>query len=182
MVFTELQIVRGYVVSVETILKFLEGYDIDTSSEDLYYDVVHFFNKEFSGKLGLELLFFPCCSKNGGKMYYLGRIVRKYKRVLHKCDNCKKYTVCDNCIGSTTNGFYDVSKILDEPVKVDQRNICMFCFHDHRYSNFVFCTECDEKEKTPRETDSTPSPLLEKLVGDTESSFYYRLNDCLSCT
>ena len=180
MVFTQLEILQGYIVTVEAIKKFLEK-ATDINDEDFYFDVVDVFNKTVAKTLGLKLYIFPCCSKNQGKLYYLGNIVKKYKRKLHRCEDCTKYSVCDSCIGSTSNGFYDVDKIINEPVKVDWNNLCMYCYHDHRYPNFVFCNECGRKQETPH-TYIPPVFDLKQLTGDQEAVFYYRVNDCLSCT
>lgn len=62
---------------------------------------------------------FPCCSESGGEKFLVGYRLHTY---YHTCDQ----------LGMTNNGAYDVRAILNKPVKINMRHICLHCFHDNR--------------------------------------------------
>lgn len=125
MVYTELIIVAGIVVNKNEISPEADyvGIEID---EDGYVQ-----NTEFNDKR-MEVFSFPCCSKSQNEKYIIGFKLHTYYHKVVKCGDCDRNSCCDTCIGETNNGNYDVEKILDGPVEVNIRHLCLYCFSDNK--------------------------------------------------
>nr|QBK86397.1 MAG: hypothetical protein LCMAC102_01920 [Marseillevirus LCMAC102] len=174
MVYTQLNIVAGVILTKEEKNKIEE--ELDKSSI-----------LQFHGPMG------GCCIKKR-KMHLFGVCVHTYYRYHQRCENCEKYTVCDECIGQTNNGHYDVLTIAESDVKVERRHLCPCCFSDNK-SDYDRCKTCNSKfDETPRSFDKWLTNvsyfhLLGELLKDleigrslTDFDFYYSVDDCLSCT
>lgn len=181
MVFTELMIIKGTILSTEQLFEMAKKLDLihnpdnnkfqklcveiyelwKSEEDDLRYEIIESVNvylKNYPGNL--EIYRFPCCTENEDSFIF-GECIKSFDRIVIKCDKCpNQYICCDKCIGYTTNGYYDVVKILNEPViakKEDVEDIDPTSFYINKFSK----------------------KILDKTF-DTE--FYYLLNDCLSCT
>lgn len=186
MVFTELEIIEGVIITLEEIIKFLKemGKEIPSGEGNPSpYDCCDLANSLLEENRGTIKIFpFECCSESSGKLYILGIKQGTYHRKVHRCKNCDEYSVCDKCIGSTSNGFYNVIKISEEPVEVNPKYICSSCFHDHRYENFVFCSSCGAEEEPYKTSSVFKRERYKSLLEGKQIKIYYRVNDCLSCT
>jgi len=130
MVYTTLEVVLGFVISKDELVKLLE-LELEEEGDDvLDYDIEKLFDELDYGR-EVKLYSFPCCSDSRGQLFIIGRSVHKYYRKPIRCDDCGKYTVCDRCIGHTNNGYYDVCAIVDKPIEVNVKHICPWCFHDN---------------------------------------------------
>lgn len=207
MVYTELTIVIGAVVSFEDLKNIFEV-------EDPYeLDSIH---DELNDKM--ELLSFNCCSKSANKLFIIGYTLHTYYRNYVRCEDCGERTVCDKCIGHTNNGYYDVQSILDGPTEVPIRNVCFNCFADncvdmkarsetvqivdnryvfangdekHANDDALACKVCNNKfegYKNPTDTlkQNYKYQIISKFLNtnnvESEPKLYYLVNDCLSCT
>lgn len=180
MVFTELYIIKGVIVTKEQVRAFVFSKIPDYKEEDdeTLLEFIGTANDILAKERQLCRFFnFPCCSKLNDDKAIFGWKVKSYHRRLHRCKNCNKYSVCYKCIWSTENGFYDVNKIIDEPVEVNPKHLCKNCDHDHRYENFMFCSICGTEE-----SDNDRIKSVEFVQFPGEIKYYYCLNDCLSCT
>ncbi len=80
----------------------------------------------------IDLYSYPCCTEIRGEKYLVGEVVHTYYRKNVKCEKCPSYCVCDNCIGITNNGHYDVDKIINTPTTVPLEELCQHCFAHNR--------------------------------------------------
>jgi len=207
MVYTQLIIVYGAMVTLEDLRKVTDDVDEDGCLD----------NPTLPKLAGhqVEIFSFPCCSKSGCKLYVVGYLMHTYYRKLTRCDKCPSYCVCDECIGMTNNGYYNVNDIVDKPVEVNMRHLCLCCFADNKKDlnapkesieekGAKFMNHCPSHESIPCETcgnrqDGRFAPETAVKRGfyhkalnnflrndcdreNTECKFYYMLNDCLSCT
>ena len=183
MVFTELYIIKGVIVTKEQVRAFVFSKIPDYQEEDdetlpeLIGTANSILEKEKYPGVFPRFFDFPCCSKLNDVKAIYGWKAKSYHRRMHRCKNCDKYSVCDKCICSTENGFYDVNKIIDEPVEVNPKHLCENCDHDHRYENFMFCSVCGTEES---DIERKSNYQFEQFPGPVK--YYYCLNDCLSCT
>ena len=149
MVYTTLSIVYGHIVDK----KYLEDY-LGVEFDDDYPEKDWIESPNCDNYI-LNIFRYPCCSKIAGKHFIIGHEVHQYYHKKASCDNCGKYTSCDTCIGTTTNGVYDVDKILNEVIEVDPKHICQHCYHDNK-QNFMSCNLCGYDKKTNIATAYTP--------------------------
>jgi hypothetical protein len=196
MVYTEFWIVVGLKLSREQILKYiLDATGVipteDDEIDELFMETVVRPKLPKAGYArDLTLFQFVCCSESNGKVFILGHQVHKYYRKFVQCQNCEKYSVCDLCIGETSNGWYDVEKILNEPVEIPSEKICQNCLSDNVESNGR-CTLCFAgKPKFGGGLSGYGRHVntfaIEKLGWPTDKpvpvAHYYMTNDCLSCS
>lgn len=204
MVYKTLEIILGFVVSKGELEKLMNVDSGGYPEKNVLTQVSDFLIKVYT---------FPCCSPSQGKKYIIGIPLHTYYR-MHgvKCNNCTDYFACNTCIGITNNGFYDVIKIFNKPVKVDINKICLHCFSDKqelnalqidlpivnnrvqgdlKNNNLQKCNTCgilpDNRftQKTMlKKFNNKYSLLKEKSKNITNNSinFYYMIDDCLSCT
>ncbi len=180
MVYTELNIVAGVVLTDEERAKFEEETEMPPRLHENLKKYVYIPISFYGSK---------CCGKKETVIF--GIVVHTYYRSCQRCEKCDKYTVCDTCIGQTNNGNYDVDKMSEFDVKVERRHLCPNCFADNG-SVFEFCKTCNHKfDKIPRSYDKWLAHVpylfvLEELLSiakiNKKPDFYYALNDCLSCT
>ena len=125
MVYKTVCIVLGYRISRED-LENLADFDYDGPDMECFSDL----------RCGLKIdsFTFPCCHGDGKPQeYILGFVVHTYYRFHTRCSECESSNfVCDACLGTTNNGYYDVTKIADEMPEVNIRNICFHCYSDNR--------------------------------------------------
>lgn len=134
MVFTTLDLVLGFTTSKEELIKLLnlpQGAELD---EYFLTDILqNLFKDRSGGRSQIAVHQFVCCSKSQGEIYVVGFPLHKYYRQVTHCEKCPgPRTVCDDCIGMTNNGHYDIQDIADGPVKGNIRHICLNCFHDNK--------------------------------------------------
>jgi len=120
MVYTKLFIVVGVIVSKSEIKSMLKI----TNTDDIPYYYIHD---------DIEIFRFQCCSDSSNKKFLIGIKLHTYYRKYINCNNCGANSVCDKCIGYTNNGYYDVQTILNQPTKVNIRNVCMNCYADTKH-------------------------------------------------
>lgn len=108
-------------------------------------------------------------------------------------DICGPYHVCNECLGTTNNGTYDVDKILNSVVECPNEHICHYCKNDNRCV-YEECKRCGSAplKLTPGQKDHrdeynliNPSELCiarNKVDSTKQIKYYYMLDDCLSCT
>lgn len=210
MVYTKLHIVSGLLLTREQIINALKdlakvdfkGMEEQENSDELADRFNEAFVKPdkqrwtiYDGKYP-TLFSFPCCSKSEGKFFILGFKLHTYYRRHVQCKNCKEFSVCDKCIGETSNGWYDIDKIFDEPTRIPREKVCGFCHSDQVEANFR-CKCCfrenPEKERALVAGKPVPTGQEERLgrfaretlglLPETYSvAHYYLIDDCLSCT
>ncbi len=205
MVFSHVQILKGYLLSIDEVfdlLKFLNGYlngqnhypylkDIDNvyDLKDkkewlLYYtDEV---NREILRRFrGIQLYTPPCCSKENINTFVLGNCIKKYDRLDVKCEKCEKYTCCDGCLGETENGYYDANEIFSNFVEIDEDRICSWCNNDQKEKDAVcrFCRHHELEAAGMRlSPEQYPERRLNVWIKERRPKYYLSLDDCLSCT
>lgn len=189
MVFTKVLIIKGYKLSKNELKDFLKSIYNEKSIRSKYglVDCIADFNENAEKKRLLHQIFHPhCCST--GKYYVFGVCVQTYYRVCVRCDKCNEFSLCDKCIGYTSNGNYDVENILDNFTKIDSNHICKYCHNDNRGS-FTKCKFCNFKVKDNGNKDV--ESLFDKCFNDKvykmfkkekTLEYFYALDDCLSCT
>ena len=182
MVYTRVLIVQGIPLTREQIEKFIEIGEDDEVGDKFYDELIEGFEKNLRGYPGLRLFSFPCCSESNGKMFILGYELNSFSRRFIQCSKCEEFSLCERCIGETVYGFYDVQKILDFPQEIPKEKICSMCYSDKCVDGR--CTVCFTytKEKIPNRLSVFAKKVLGMTHTQAESSFYYMLNDCLSCT
>jgi len=126
MVYTTVSIILGIHLNREELKEILrvdELGEFDEFDRDLEHKII---NKN------VEIFKIPCCESEN-KQYFVGLQMHTYYRKHGiKCDNCDKYSCCDNCIGQTNNGFYDIVRMADNPVEVNSQHVCLHCFSDNK--------------------------------------------------
>lgn len=144
----------------------------------------------------MKIFEYPCCSKLNGKMFIIGLSVHTYIRRPYQCGNvieggkCYYYRKCDTCIGYTSNissPHYDVDKILDNVVECDENNLCFECGHDNRKvmenGNCAWCNAPIIEERKNLHSHVNIIKERTRNIFKTEKlSYFYCLDDCLSCT
>lgn len=78
------------------------------------------------------------------KHFIIGSTVMEYKRLPVECDECKEHTSCNICLGQTTNGYYNVSRLSKSFVEVENAHICEWCSSDKRTEGR--CNVCKYKK------------------------------------
>lgn len=193
MVYEKVLVIWGFKVSkielenfVHHMGKYLESEYLESAKldEDNKFDYVHLTN-ELIGRFRFKIFLPVCCSES--QDYIIGRKVASYKRVEVRCNQCpSQYRVCNDCIGYTTNGHYDVISILENAIEIPSPHICKYCNNDNR-ELVENCKFCKHKElaasgkivkKQKQEVDCRIVSLFEGM----SSGYFYRLNDCTSCS
>ena len=131
MVYTQVEIILGVVIMLDDLKKIIMKEVDDNKLIDELMDYCREYGvKEFPRNS--QLYDYRCCSKSKGKLFILGYPIHTYYRKKIRCSNCEEYSVCNDCIGQTNNGYYDVEKILDGPNEVNIRNVCLYCYADNK--------------------------------------------------
>jgi hypothetical protein len=67
------------------------------------------------------------------EMFIVGIELHEYYRKHNcSCGDCEKYACCDACIGQTNNGYYNVQRMVTQPVEVNLRHLCFHCYSDNK--------------------------------------------------
>lgn len=199
MVYTKVYIVFGLIVDRRDLRKILKKVNLEYSDDEYHYLI------QYHKDLTIEARRIMNHEKDPS--FWVGIILHTYSRYIMHCLDCPKLSSCDMCIGSTSNGYYNITEITKEPQEVNIRNICMYCFHDNRVdlktpiSDWEIidgkiqidksfksnrCTNCNQ-EQTNR---FSPETVLKrefmyermKKLSKSEPKLYYILDDCLCCT
>jgi hypothetical protein len=96
-----------------------------------------------------------CCLADDKQSFYIYVPIQIYKRDCVKrgekndCKDCEEYTCCDQCLGKTTNGYYNVEKIREslDPKDYECEYFCLFCGHDNK-SKYQNCEKCKIKTES----------------------------------
>jgi hypothetical protein len=92
---------------------------------------------------------------------------------------CGEYTVCDECLGMTTNGFYNVCSIIDNITK------CDFDYEKNKEKSK------ENKESNLLTSDVFIDHMIKNIIdsldigmnkNDIKIETYYCVDDCLSCS
>lgn len=119
------------------------------------------------------------------KLRYLktkwGEVINIGSDVAH--DICGPYTVCDECLGTTNNGQYDIVDIFDNVIEVNPDFVCHNCGNDNRIP-YTFCKVCNLKRSIRKYEPSYSVKEARKhmKLADKKIAYYYVVDDCLSCT
>jgi hypothetical protein len=204
MVFTKVMVLKGYLLSIDEVfqlLEYLQNYMIDAGKyykcliidppniknkkEWLIENLYELNNAVFSRFKKIQLYTPPCCSKMCQEYYVLGHCVKIYRRLDVQCEKCTNYFCCDTCLGQTENGFYDMNKLFNEIVEVNEKHVCGWCNNDKKdeLNNCKFCN-CQKlvEDGMTKRFDNFIDSRLNKWASDKSIKYYYMLNDCLSCT
>lgn len=195
MVFEHVYMVVGVIVSLKTAKRLMGMRRRDPNYNDAFY-VGEFKSSLYTyNGTSLKLFQFPCCSDSNQTCFILGKKVKSWVRFITTCPKCEEYSLCDDCIGQTEFGYYDVQKILDGPVECPIENTCMYCWRDNRKPITNKCVACGHKPNWqmrfnwPQENKFEHQPIVEALEAfmedkkiEGEVKIYYMLDDCLSCT
>lgn len=200
MVYTELLIIKGIVLTREQILKVLpKDLNEDCDLYDEFYDhVIDGWEQNLKGQPGLRLFGFPRCSASAGELFILGYVAHTYYRRFEMCKFCEDHSVCDFCIGKTTGGYRNVDAIFEAPVEIKSERICRNCKSDQVESYETragetgrVCKLCNFVQSNVKEEGRYPSGYTQTLVKfletlgmeiTTNPGYFYMLDDCLSCT
>lgn len=182
MVYTRVKIVKGIVLTREQIENLIEIEEDDDVCDKFYVELVDGFETKLRGHEGLRLFPFVCCSKIAGEIFIFGYEVNSFPRLRIQCSKCEEFSLCDKCIGETTNGFYDVEKILNEVVQVPNEIMCGHCNTDNVVGGrcrLCFSTETKVYDHSKKITTFAKKHLN---MENPLPSCFYMLDDCLSCT
>ena len=126
-----------------------------------------------------------CCSCNTDKIFVIGTKVTSISRINVECNKCpKQFELCDQCLGATSDGFYDVYLMANEFVEIPADQICPKClYHNAAVGS---CKRCHYEQyilagKTVSNC-STPLLYSNSVLNKIDPKFYFHLDDCLSCT
>lgn len=181
MVYHQLFIVKGVVVTVEELRTFLLKHDEEAKDLEVY-DLISLYEEsdiKFQGQ-SIDIFPFPCCSENNNKLFIIEVKVHTYYRKHVKCYQCDENSVCDYCIGETNNGQYDVQAILDGPVSIVPSTVCDSCGADNK-GPFKKCNVCYRNYKESTMYLKFPTDIS-VLVDGKDVGYYVVIDDCLSCT
>lgn len=187
MVYTELNIVYGFLFSKEEIITLLNSYeerdkifnltskDVDTvgiSFEEYIRDYLNsgFISDvlELDSKDDLEVFDFPCCSELQGEKWIIGKVIKTYKRNLDRCEFCGKYDYCNLCADRFLTE--DGANITFDTVRV--------------LNNVVLCnTEQKMDDKIKDFVLQKGKKLFSRIsIAPKVPKCYYSLDDCLYCS
>lgn len=118
-------------------------------------------------------------------LFMVGLPLKSYYRVKVKCADCGVHTVCDKCLGTTENGFYDLVRISKELVSLPEDDICANCNHHQRRDALgsKVCQVCHYDLSNGHKY--KPSDLKSEFPVTTKNEqcgYYLVADDCLSCT
>lgn len=191
MVYKNIQLIRGVCLTLKQTLQFMnkvyEYRKINkrVNNRDDFDDNIHQFNLDIKMFQGIQIYTPRCCSKN--KKYIIGFIMRTIRRIGVKCHTeCGETYCCDRCIGETTDGWFDVDRILDSVVEIPDVDICTFCKKITNGDITDNTNKCNCNEKFMISHVSRTSLVFDKRIvpffGDFEYGNYLWLDDCLYCT
>lgn len=193
MVFNTVSLVVGFIVTLEEALKLfdLTKEEYEEEGDRLGGETL----KNLNRCLKAKLYNYPCCSDLNQKKFIVGKVVKTWVRKCTRCPNCEEYSLCDNCIGQTCQGYYPVDKILNEIVECPIENVCMYCWKDNKKKIETECEDCGHKPNwqmrfnCPQENKFEDQELVKWLIAyktenglNSDVKIYYMLDDCLSCT
>ena len=203
MVFTKIMILKGYLLTVNDVFEFVEYLQKLLGVHKKYYkfldvelsdikdknewliDNTHELNKILFRFKQIQLYTYPCCSDLQDVYYILAQCIKYYDRIYVECKNCSNFYCCDACMGQTENGYYDMKKVLDEIVEIDEKHICKWCNNDKR-SDTKNCNFCDWQNLKSLGMHKRPiifiDPRLSEWAKNKPIKYYYMLDDCLSCS
>lgn len=149
------------------------------------YKCIHLTNKLLLDHFCKTQIYYPsCCSEVRHKKYFIGICVKAYDRLYVKCNNnCTNFAYCDDCIGQTENGSYNVHEIFDNITEINPENICKWCNNDNKeYGKCKFCDNDNFTEKKfklvrKKEVDTD----IREFHKDKIYGYFYFLNYCPSC-
>lgn len=198
MVFTEVQIWRGVVLTLEEAIDFVKEHDekyVYDEEEDFPFNVSEEINDNINkwsyvgstpGPKLEAIVLGPCCSEM--KEILIGFQLRSYSRSkkgrppycgkpIDSEYKCGDLIVCDTCINKTVNGDYPVEKILNKVTKCE--TYCFMCNRD----------KCQKRhgDKLRVTIEKFMDPIIKETldvidIDESRIGNYYRLNDCLSCS
>ena len=160
MVYSELYFIRGIILTVAQLKEICENFLGEDVSKLDYYEIRGALNEvlddnqlRYQHGCTLELFQFfhqkdinsPDC------LFILGVKLHTYYHRTVRCENCKKYSLCDKCIGYTNNGYYDVDAISKGPVSTSNRDVCLMCYHDNRHDMGAPIRTCIDEPMTDEE-------------------------------
>lgn len=204
MVFTQLMVIKGYLLSQNDVFDFVRflqknmksirhqyeflRMDIDKidDKDDWFMSYIPNINDFISRFKGIQLFTSPCCSDVACKSFILGNKIKSYDRLNAKCNNCPSpHTLCDNCLGQTENGFYDVTKIFDKITQINEFHVCKYCNNDKR-GDSENCKFCNWRSIIDKNISLSPTDnkdiRLKDWISNRTANYYYMLDDCLSCS
>jgi hypothetical protein len=178
MVYSKVNLLLGVCITKDDLSKLEYDFDYDNLDDN-------FAGSKLELDENITLYKFPCCSDIGEEKFILGTEINSYDRTNDKCDECEEYYACENCLGATTNGWYDVEDILHNPVICDAKYVCTVCDHDN-HTDSELCSFCsnNRKDQTISMNDAFEEiqTFLKEVGIDGKTQYYYMLDDCLSCT
>lgn len=116
--------------------------------------------------------------------------VSRCKNGTNKSNTCGEYYRCNLCLGKTTNGYYNVCKILEKFIRVPDYDVCSSCNNHLKIketdinNKSLKCTWC-QKYIVTMENKSIPESIKifkAHLQNKCTSGYFLTINDCLSCT
>lgn len=202
----KLMIIKGYIINADSVLEMIEYIktlfigDHGKMRYPFLYTNMSSFNhhqKKFwllthryelndvISRFNIQLYYWSCCTIFKD-LYIVGRNVKSYDQLSIKCDNCTSSSPCVKCLGQTNNGYYDIETISKNIVTIDEKQICKWCYNDHREisHNCHFC-HCDAlivngiKLIKKDDDDERIKPWIQNL--NTIEQYVYMIDYCLSC-
>lgn len=185
MVYKRIYIIAGIKVSDEKLKAFLteKGFyhgDPEELGKEAVQDAWKLYNKSQKDHgQKVKLFSSPCCSECTD--WLLGTIVHTiYRRYLY-CRSCEEFSCCDTCIGQTVYGWYDTEKILNSFIEIPNDQICHVC-HSDQIGERKRCKVCFAGRPTHLMRFNIRKDLCPLVEDNVLSSYWYLLDDCLSCT
>jgi hypothetical protein len=175
--------------TVDTWIKTI--WDPKEDTEDLLYELVSAIDDTIKRYTNIRIVNYPCHSNLSYKRFIIGRKLKSIKRLHMHCDQCtsynKSYSNCDTCFGMTEHGHYDVYKIYNQVVTLENRDVslCKWCLYD-KCTDAHSCPRCRYEtfehnavyETDKFEVDRRLQPWFEAM----DMQVVYCLDDCTSCT
>lgn len=195
MVSSYVEIVVGVKLTDREACKLLLGmadeeYDDLRSSEDLEGCAI--FSDKNTGEYETSLNDFQvftciCCSDTTDIV--IGVSLRKLYRIKTRCDDCDEYNLCDNCFGTTEQGYVSYKDTYSFAEVCPPEHVCGFC-ESYNPEQDKICKIC-KRDLKPFDTkwiNKRMQKLLEMSNIEYKQRFpdgvkiYFHWNDCGSCS
>jgi primosomal protein N' len=175
MVYQTVEVVYGFKIARRDLDEWV-GCDGDKTDDDYYT------NPENDQPLPSGVSVYSA-NHSDDKYVVVGAPVRKYYRVNAKCDKCDTYSTCDDCIGHTTGGWFDVVKMNSDYIVVDSELLCSECCAVN-VTNFKSCKECAYPKSAHfhNRDFSRAKRSMKKVLPDIPRQFYLIADDCTCCS
>lgn len=186
MVATYVEIIFGIKLTDKEACKILldmseKEYDRHRDEEDLDSVFANFADFKYI-KLKRDFDVFTCICCSDTTDVIVGVSLRKIYRLFKRCDNCKEYSLCEECFNSTEQGSIDFHETYSFKYKLEPHEVCNYCnSYNKNGKEGDKCRTC-LAELEPYNSKYLSNKLKKDLNIDREASLYFHWSDCGSCS